>query len=138
MMIAEIIFSLFFAIFFAILLANVFGRRGPGPANGLIFFMTLIFLFSWAVGGWITPMGPVHWGVSWLGYLMVALLIALLLGALLPAVKTSDEFNPERKLTDDELFQQKANKHPMEIGFGIFFWLTVIALLGFAVAKIFW
>jgi ABC-type transport system involved in cytochrome c biogenesis permease component len=137
-MIFEILFSLFFAVFFAILLANVFGRRGPGPAKGLIFFITLMFLFSWAVGGWITPMGPVHWGVSWMGYLLVALLIALLLGALLPSSKTSDKPENEGKFTDDEMFQQEANKYPMELGFGIFFWLTVIVLLGMAIVKIFW
>jgi len=137
-MIYEILFSLFFAVFFAILLTNVFGRRGPGPANGLIFFMTLIFFFSWAIGGWLTPMGPVHWGIAWLGYLIIAFFVALLLGTLLPYSKALGNSEGERKLSDDELFQQKANKHPMELGFGIFFWLTVIALLGFAMVKIFW
>jgi hypothetical protein len=135
MLLSTVIISLFFALGFALLLSLAFKRRGPGPANGLIFLMTIIFLFSWVIGGWVAPLGPVHWDVPWLGYLIVALFVTLLLITLLPNEKT--KYNRlTRPATDNELFDRNAKPDPVGISIGIFFWLMVTILLVFAIIRI--
>jgi len=135
MMISTVIFSIVFEIRIALLLLYAFNRKGPGPANGLIFVTTVIFLFSWVIGGWVTPFGPVHWNVPWTGYLIMALFVSLLLIVLLPNRKT--RYNRlNRTVTDDELFDGNTKNDPVGISVGIFFWLMVIIFLAFAIIRV--
>lgn len=83
MFILELMFALFFALILTLIFASGIRRQGWGV--GLLIFFMILFLATWAGGVWITPFGPLWWGVSWLPYLFVGLLIALLLAALLPA-----------------------------------------------------
>ncbi len=72
------------ALVFGLLLVTILGRRGPGPAAGLIFFWVLLFLLIWAGAGWIAPVGPVAWGVPWLTLVLLGVVFTLLLAAVLP------------------------------------------------------
>jgi hypothetical protein len=135
MLLSTIVFSIVFAIGLALLLSYTFKRKGPGPANGLIFATTIIFLFSWVIGGWVAPLGPVHWDVPWLGYLIVALFVTLLLIILLPPRETKYQ-QLKRPATNDELFRKNAGADPVGISIGIFFWLMVTLLLAFAIIRI--
>ena len=85
MVFTTIAFSVIFALIFSILLAYVFKRRGPGPAGGVLFIFLIIFMFTWAIGTWVEPIGPVTWGVPWLSYLIIAFFITLVIGALIPS-----------------------------------------------------
>lgn len=131
-----LIFPFVFALVFALLLTYVFERKGPGPAEGLLFFILIIFMFSWVIGSWITPIGPLIMGVPWIEYLFLAFIFMLLLGVLLPPSKPP--YKTENKpLSDNELFHEKAAAtYPLSITFGIFFWVTMIILLVMGIVKI--
>ncbi|MBU1370707.1 MAG: hypothetical protein KJ578_00305 [Bacteroidetes bacterium] len=135
MYISALIISFGFALLFALLLTYGFRRKGPGPADGLVFFLLIIFMFSWAIGGWIAPFGPVYWGIPWMGYLFLAFSVTLLLGMLLPPSKPPYKTN-EKPATDYDLFEKNAAKYPIGITFGIFFWVTMIVLLAMGIIKI--
>jgi len=83
------IFEFFFAILIALLLTAIFamGFRRHGWGTGLVFFFLILFLATWAGGLWISPFGPVAWGVHWLSFLLVGIIIGLLLTALIPPVE---------------------------------------------------
>lgn len=126
-MIAEIVFSIVIALLIALLLP-VSGRRGPAGFAGFFFFF-LIFLFAgWAASLWLVPVGPVFYGVYWLGPLVVTLLLALILMAVIPASKPrsgADEVVRSEPETDT-----KTNvRYAVGIGFTIFFWIAMIGLL---------
>jgi hypothetical protein len=130
-----ILFSAFFALVFASTLALGFRRRGPGPVNGILFLFLIIFMFTWAFGSWMEPIGPIHWNGSWLGYLFVAFLLMLLLGALIPPSRPRNRIITKAEL-DDEVNQKKAS-NVIEITLGIFFWFMIIALFVLAIIRLF-
>jgi len=134
MILASILISVLFALVFSALLVYGFGRRVPGPLNGVLFLFLIIFMFTWAVGSWVVPIGPVHWGVSWLGYLLIAILIMLLLGALLPPRRPRTRIIAKSDV--DEEVKNKQVSSAIEITFGIFFWIMIIALFILAMIRI--
>jgi peptidoglycan/LPS O-acetylase OafA/YrhL len=81
-------FEFFFAILIALLLTAVFaaGFRRQGWGTALVFFFLILFLATWAGGMWVVPFGPIAWGVPWVAYLFVGIVIALLITALIPPV----------------------------------------------------
>lgn len=134
MIIASVIFSIFFALLFTTLLILAFKRRGPGPLDGALFLFLIIFMFTWAVGSWLVPVGPVHWGVSWLGYLLVAFVLMLLLGALMPPSRPRNRMI--RKLELESEIREDETSQALEITFGIFFWFMIISLIVIVILKI--
>ena len=117
----DILISVVFAVFFAFILTGLFRREGPGPMSGLLYFFLMIFFFSWAIGAWLTPVGPVFNGVAWLGYLIIAFLIMMMIAALAPP-RTEEEAKPVAPI--------------VAITFGWFFWITLISLLIFGLTAI--
>lgn len=110
----------FTALVVAILLAAVFSlfldRRGPW--GGVVWFFLLIFLAAWAAGTWVTPVGPVWMGVSWVPFFIGALAVALLLAALSePRPRTA----AAEARTDVEAEEAQA--------VGFFFWLLILLLV---------
>ena len=75
----------------------------------------------WAAGVWVAPVGPTHFGVTWLPFLMIAILLTLLIVAVAPRQGRShrDEQEVEREV---------------EVGLGLFFWV-LIGALGVAIAS---
>ena len=75
-----------FALIVSLILAAIFGAglRRHGWGSNLLFFFILLFLFTWAGGIWIVPVGPFLLGVPFFTFLFVWLLFALLLTALIP------------------------------------------------------
>lgn len=138
MLLKTILYSLAFSIMFSLLLTFGFKRKGPGPADGLLFFFVIIFMFSWSIGAWLAPFGPVHWGVPWMGYLVLAMIVMLLIGVIVPRSKPPKQRAKDRTLTDYELFEKEADASPLSFSFGIFFWIMFITLLMIAVAKLFY
>ena len=134
MVLASILLSALFALVFSALLIYGFGRRVPGPLNGMLFLFLIIFMFTWSVGSWVVPVGPVHWGVSWLGYLLIAVLIMLLLGALLPPRRPRTRVIPKSEV--DEAVRNRQVSTAVEVTFGIFFWVMIIALFILAMIRI--
>jgi len=123
------------ALFVALLLSGVFlllfGWSRPGARGGLfdvIFFFVILFLTTWALGVWMTPVGPVVWGAPWLMFLLVGLVVALLLAAT-PA---------GRPRTRAAAVAQAEADQVAATAFGVFFWVLLIILVGAVVARYAW
>jgi len=130
----SLLISIVLALIFSSLLVFGFNRRIAGPVHGLLFFFLIIFLFTWGIGSWLTPVGPVHYGVYWLGYLFIAVLIMLLLGLMLPPVKPRSRIIKKSEL-DEKVTERKVTE-AFTITFGAFFWLLLIILFALAIIKL--
>lgn len=84
MIFVDILLALLLALAFTGLLIGLLGRRGPGPWSGFLVFLLLLFLIIWTGGVWRTPVGPALLDVSWLGFVLVAVVAWLLLAAIIP------------------------------------------------------
>lgn len=135
MIFTTIAFSVVFALLFAILLAYIFRKRGPGPAGGVFFIFLLILTFTWAIGAWVEPIGPVTWGVPWLSYLIIAFFITLLIGALIPSSRSRSTVITKEEV-DKETREEEETATAVGITFGVFFWFLIIALLVIGLLKI--
>lgn len=69
MILSSILVSAACALLFSLLLVYGLRRKVPGPLNGTLFLFLILFMFTWAIGSWLVPVGPVHWG----GTLMIDL-----------------------------------------------------------------
>lgn len=98
-----------------------FGFRRGGPWPGLLMFLILIFLGTWAGGVWLQPFGPVFWGVSFLPFLIIGLLVALLVAAATPP--------PPSALRQRE---PPPEAEPVVAGIAVsaFFWILIVVLGG--------
>lgn len=131
-MIAAIVISIALALIGSALLLFVFNRRVPGPGRGMLYLFLIILLFSWAGGAWIHPSDN---SLTWAGYAVVAFLVILLLGALLPRLpKGSSGGSITARITSQDLEQQEEEAEALDVSFGLFFWLLLLALLATGVA----
>ncbi len=129
-MYTAILSSIFIAILFALILSFAFRRSGPGPVNGLLFIFLIIFLFSWSIGGWITPVNHYQVDYPWISYFFIGLFIMLLLGALLPPSPSSKKTITKSKI-DDEIKVREA----IGTTIGLFFWIMLITLMTVGIAR---
>ena len=99
-----------------LLLTALFGAglRMRGPWESLFVFFCLVSLSAWAGGSWMSPHGPVLWGVSWVPFLVIGSVIALILAA-----------TPQRETSD----QQEKELEREEVILGNVFWI-LIGVLG--------
>ena len=80
------ILELITALIVALILSGLFAmatRRG-GRRTGLIWIFLLIFFATWAGGVWLRPFGPTLWGVHWLSFLIIGIIVSLVLAVLTP------------------------------------------------------
>lgn len=126
-MFTSIISSIFIAVLFALMLTFAFRRSGPGPMDGFVFFFLIIFIFSWALGGWIEPLKIYQIDYPWLSHFLIGLLIMLLLGALLPPSPSLKNRVALRKM-EEELAEAKT-RQAIAISISFFFWILFIVLL---------
>ena len=133
MFLAALLFSFFFAIVLSSVLIYGFRRSVPGPWNGIPMTFLLIFMFTWAIGSWIEPIGPDYWGVYWLGYLLIAVLVTMLVGLFLPPRPPRNRIISKTEV--DEEVRQSETSRAIEITFGFFFWFLIIVLLAVALSR---
>jgi hypothetical protein len=96
------------------LLISIFSRR---PLSGLWVFFFIVFLATWAGQLWITPFGPVLWGVAWVPLLIITVFFWLFILALLPPLPPSQANPPV-----DEVAGSSAVM-------GLFLWIILIILV---------
>jgi len=92
--------------------------RPPTPAWSLF----IVFFFAiWAGGVWVAPVGPSHFGITWLPFLLIAILLGVLVVVLAPpgGRRHRDERELEREV---------------EVGLGVFFWVLIGTLLAAIIA----
>lgn len=117
MWIAELVLALLFGLILAGLLGLFLGSAIGG---GFLWLFAVIFLGAWAVGAWVTPVGPVVMGVAWLPFLLGAVAVALLVGS-----------HPRaRYVVPGEATESEARA---DTAAGGFFWAFVAAMLIFIV-----
>lgn len=134
------IWHLLLAALLGILLTSIFavGFRRRGPWASLIVFFLVVFLITWAGGIWISPIGPVFYGVYWLPFLIVGLIIALLLAAIVPG-------SMAKEMEEDEVLEPRAREKALEqkrqevreSTFDLFFWLLLVVVLAAILAGYF-
>jgi hypothetical protein len=119
MVIGHLVLSLILScVAIAVLVAGLrFRPRTPVWGLFLIFFLGI-----WAGGVWIVPFGPTHFGVTWLPFLLIAILLAVLVVAMSPRAGGSHRSEQEVE-------------REVEVGLGLFFWVLIGALIVSIVAA---
>jgi len=118
MLLADAVFSLLLAAAFGVLLSAAFRLRSPWAAPWALFLV--LFLFTWAGGVWLAPMGPPVLGVHWMSFLLFGLFLMLLIAA-------SSRPRLPRERHDEELAEELASEQAA-LGLTAFFWVLVVGL----------
>jgi hypothetical protein len=144
-MLPAFITALVFALIFSLILFVGFKRRGPGPIDGFVYFFLLILFFSWAIGSWLYPYGPLYWDVAWLDFFIVAFLMMLVIAVLVPAEpqetkKVQDSLEPkpaegEANTKEANTKEEKVQDTAIALTFGLLFWLLIITLALLAISR---
>jgi len=120
----------------ALLVGGAFAAIGVrGPWSGLLWFFVLLFFATWAIGAWTRPIGPQIWGINWLGFLIVAILVGLLIAAATPSgseprrrkrfhqgVPSTEPLDPSDRSDHAETSETTAM---VVTAIGLFFWLFI-------------
>jgi len=116
-------------ILFALIMAFVFtmvfavGLQRSGPWSSVLTFFLVIFLAAWAGTLWVSPTGPVIFGVFWVPLILISFVVAVLLA-------TASPRRPPRVETISEVKEQE---EVTRRAFDAFFWTL---LIGFAIVII--
>ena len=124
-----ILLHLLFAAVVAVLLTLAFAGacRRCGPWENALWFFIIVLLVAWVGGVWIEPVGPPLWGVYWIPFLGMGLLIALLLAAATPAPRPPKRLPEAREQMEAEAEAPAAITTALALGW--FFWALLVALL---------
>ncbi|HCY86120.1 MAG TPA: hypothetical protein DHV36_13365 [Desulfobacteraceae bacterium] len=123
MILTDFTFSIIIAVALSIALTGLLEWRRPGENSFLAnlgFVFVLLFLFAWAGGVWLTPMGPMMWGGYWVSFLVFPVLVGLVMAMLIP---------PNRPKNRREQIAQKQRVKAASTALGVFFWLTSLGLV---------
>mgnify|MGYP001794885883 CR=1 FL=1 len=86
----------------------------------LFVFFFVLFLACLAVGYWITPFGPMMWGVAWLPLLFIILIVAALFSAPPPY---------QRKTANSEKVEATSAVAAVSIFIWILFFVFIVAII---------
>jgi hypothetical protein len=95
-------------------------RRGPW--NSLRVAFVVLFLAVWGGGAWVLAIDPPLFGVYWVPFLLLAVLLATLLAVLSPPHLRTRR---ETRVKVQELLA----------GLGVFFWLMIASLVASLVVR---
>jgi hypothetical protein len=110
-----IIPAAFLVTLLVVLIFSMFSKR---PLGGLWVFFLIIFLATWSGQLWITPFGPVGWGIAWIPLFLVSIFFSFLIFALIPPVSAPVTVK-----------ESKQAEEGAAVVFGIFFWIMLILLV---------
>ena len=126
MILLEILAALLVSVILSALFALATWKRGK--RKGLVWLFLIIFLGTWAGGLWIHPFGPTLWGIHWLSFLLVGVVVALILAA------SQAKPKPRGREETIEILEKMRQKREAEqvawIALMIFFWVLMLTLLG--------
>lgn len=124
MFIGDFILAFLIALLLSLLLGFGFGWERPGSAGvwpSIWFLFIILFLAVLAVGGMVQPFGPHVWGVYWLPFLLVGIIVALIIAAAVP---------PRRiPRSRTEAVKQREQMAEARVALGAFFWVLLVLLI---------
>ncbi len=89
--------SLVVSIVLTAIFAWILGRRGPW--SSIFAFFSILFLVTWAGGIWMLPLNAMT--ISWVPFIIIALVSSLVLSATVPSwyrrMGTEPALQPERR-----------------------------------------
>ena len=115
----EIFLTVLMAVLIAVLFYYVF--KSPGPWNSFWTYLIILILSGLAAHAWLTPVGPVAFGIAWIPVFFAIVIVALLLGAASP---TRERRQPTGK------HGELPEKEKTTLALGAFFWILLVFLLG--------
>lgn len=134
-----VLIAVVIATVFTLVLVSALGWRRPGAlqtesvVTSAVFFFMLLFLATWAAGTWMAPRGPMAFGVPWLAWLSVSLVVTLLLAAITQPWDRARSRNAMPTGTPGTAAPSQAGEI-VAAGFGLAFWALMILLLLIALA----
>jgi hypothetical protein len=129
------------ALLFTLVVVSLLGWRRPGAVrtesvvtSGVFFFLILV-LATWAAGSWMNPRGPIAFGVPWLAWTGVALVVTLIVGAVTQPWDRHRSRNAVPTTPAGTAPAGVVRTNAMAVvGFGLAFWALVVVLLLAALA----
>jgi hypothetical protein len=98
-----------------------------GHRKGAFWLFLVLFLATWAGGVWIKPFGPALWGIHWLSFLFVGVVVALILAV------AQARPRPHGRQETIEMLERMRQEREMErvawLTLTIFFWVLLLTLL---------
>lgn len=85
--------------------------------RGWLLFFGVVLLAAWAGGVWLPPVGPSMFGIAWMPFLFVGLVIGLLLA---PSVRRGARAAGQQARGDEKV--------AMETSFSVLIWVLMIGL----------
>ena len=103
-------------------------RQATKPRKtGLVWLFLMIFLATWAGGTWLKPFGPTLWGIHWLAFLLVGIIIVMFLVIFIPQKTPKGRQDTLDML--ERIEQEKELEKVAYITLNIFFWVLLSALV---------
>lgn len=124
-----VILGFFVSLIIAVLLTGLYMlvTRRAGRRIGLIWLFLIIFLATWAGGIWLKPFGPTLWGIHWLAFLLVGLVVVLFLVMVIPRKAPRGRHETLDML--ERIEQEKELEEVAYITLSIFFWILLTVLV---------
>ena len=128
----SVIYVVFVAIVISLLFAYGFGRRGPW-GSVWVFFL-ILFLGIWAASLWVTPIGPLWYGIAWIDVFVIGLLLAFLIAAV---TEVGSRERQREKQGNEKVMISESRRKSSGIAFlGVFFWLFVVGAIVVIIAGL--
>ena len=110
------------ALIIAVILTGVFSSRYRGGTSvlPLVIFFFILFLAALTGQYWVSPFGPVVWGVAWVPIILITIIFAFLLTAV-DSRKKKKYFPTKGELKQEETVAA--------VTIGVFTWIVLVALL---------
>ena len=120
----EILGILLITILLSSLFYYGFDRRGPW--GSIWSFLLVVFLGVLLFDIWMTPIGPMWWGIAWFDLLFFGFLFAVLLAAATPTGRR-ERLEAQRKdpIPSDE---EKREAHA-SVAVGVLFWVLIFLFI---------
>ncbi len=133
-LLTDILVALIVALFLSLLFAILTPR--DKKKTGIFWIFLILFLATWAGGIWVQPFGPTLWGLHWLTFLVVGILVALFIALSTPGRA------PRGQHETIDMLERMEREEELEtatyITLGIFFWVLLTLLVIAVFVKYIW
>jgi hypothetical protein len=101
--------------------------RKRGRRTGFIWLFLIIFLASWSGGAWLKPIGPALWGIHWLSFLLVAIVVGLIMAVF--SYQKPPMGRHETLAMLERMEERERLREATYITLSLFVWVLLIALV---------